>query len=168
MTRRRVQSFPPIANRRATVLILGSMPGAASLAAKQYYAHPRNAFWPIMTTLLKLDKNASYAARVAALKAARIAVWDVFASCLRDGSLDSSIELGSHTVNDFVSFFASHPHIERVFFNGAAATQCFKREVMPVLNALDFDCRQLPSTSPAHATLRFEKKLVAWRAVTAA
>ncbi|MBI2800440.1 MAG: DNA-deoxyinosine glycosylase [Gammaproteobacteria bacterium] len=165
MTRVRVQSFPPIANPRAITLVLGSMPGAASLAAKQYYAHPHNAFWPIMTTLLKLDKTASYAARVTALKAARIAVWDVFASCLRRGSLDSSIELGSHVVNDFVSFFTGHPRIERVFFNGATAAQCFRREVLSGLNALHFDYRLLPSTSPAHATLRFEDKLAAWRIV---
>ncbi len=91
----RVQSFPPIAAPGARLLILGSMPGAASLAAGQYYAHPRNAFWPILAALCHFPADAPYAARVAALQAAGVAVWDVLQSCVRPGSLDTAIERSS-------------------------------------------------------------------------
>ena len=83
--------FPPIASPDARILILGSMPGRASLAAGQYYAHPRNAFWPIMGSLLDFDASRDYPARVDALKVAGIAVWDILDSCHRPGSLDSAI-----------------------------------------------------------------------------
>lgn len=107
----KVISFPPIENPSAQILILGSMPGVLSLQANQYYAHPRNAFWPIMGTLFNFDGAAPYAARVEALKAADIALWDVLHSCVRSGSLDSAILKGSRVANDFAAFFETHTAI---------------------------------------------------------
>ena len=156
----RIHSFPPLARADARLVILGSMPGEASLAAGQYYAHPRNAFWPIMGHLFGFDPQADYAERVAALLEARVAVWDVLHSCRRSGSLDSRIR--DDAVNDFATFFADHPAISRLFFNGQKAEVSYRRHVLPHLPR-HLDCQRLPSTSPAHATLSFEAKLAAWR-----
>ncbi|MFT3906314.1 MAG: DNA-deoxyinosine glycosylase [Steroidobacteraceae bacterium] len=162
-----VRSFPPVAARDARVLILGSMPGVASLVARRYYAHPRNAFWPIMTALLEVAPDASYAQRTAALKRGGIALWDVLDVCRRSGSLDSAIERDSHRVNDFAAFFAAHPHIEQVFFNGTTAETYFRRQVLPQLAGSTLTLRRLPSTSPAHAEMNAQHKLAAWRAALA-
>ena len=161
----RIRSFPPIAEPNARVLILGSMPGAASLAAGQYYAHPHNAFWRILGALFGFDPHAPYAQRVEAVLNARIAVWDVLATCVRRGSLDADIELSSQRPNDFPRFFAEHPRIEHVFFNGTTAEACFRRCVIPRLRGPILPSTRLPSTSPAHASLDFSRKLAAWRAV---
>ncbi|MBI5936552.1 MAG: DNA-deoxyinosine glycosylase [Betaproteobacteria bacterium] len=160
----RVRGFGPIANADAEILILGSMPSAASLAAGQYYAHPRNQFWPIAAELFGFDVMAPYRARTQALKAARIAVWDVLHSCVRRGSLDSSIEDAGLAVNDFVVFFARHKKIRHVLFNGAKAEQCYKRYVLPSVAAVPVAYMRLPSTSPANASLPFAAKLEVWRA----
>jgi hypoxanthine-DNA glycosylase len=159
-----VRCFPPIARRDARVLILGSMPGAASLAAGQYYAHPRNAFWPILGDLLGFDPAAPYRKRVQALKNARIAVWDVLHGCVRAGSLDSAIERDSEIANDFATFFRRHPRIAHVFFNGARAEQAFRRHALPGLGAAGLRFARLPSTSPAHAARSLPQKRAAWRA----
>ena len=162
------RSFPPIASSGARVLILGSMPGRASLAAGQYYAHPRNAFWPIMGRLLDFDATGPYPARVDALKVAGVAVWDVLHSCHRPGSLDSAIADDSLVANDLSGFLAAHPEIRHVFFNGAKAETCFRRHIKRTMADLQIGFARLPSTSPAHAGLPFAKKLEAWRAVTRA
>jgi double-stranded uracil-DNA glycosylase len=125
----RIYSFEPIEDRNAEILILGSMPGRASLIAGQYYAHAQNAFWRIIARLLQLDATASYSMKVRALKSARIALWDVLHSCTRDGSLDSMIERDTQTANDFQKFFCTHRKISHVFFNGSKAEACFKRHV---------------------------------------
>ena len=166
----RVRSFPPIENARARVLILGSMPGGASLAAGQYYAHPQNLFWRIIGDLLGVKPGLSYAARTRLLKAKGIALWDVLESCVREGSLDSAIEETSIAVNDFTSFYGAHPRMERVFFNGAKAQAAYRRYVIPALGADGpiVEYLRLPSTSPAHAALSFEKKRDAWKAVLGA
>jgi TDG/mug DNA glycosylase family protein len=156
------KGFPPISLPDARLLILGSMPGQASLAARQYYAHPRNAFWPIMGRLLGFDPAAAYADRATALRAAGIALWDVVHSCARPGSLDASIDRDSARINDFAAFFAAHPGISQVFFNGATAESLFRKAVLPSLAAPP-DLLRLPSTSPAHAALSFERKLAAWQ-----
>ncbi|THF64690.1 DNA-deoxyinosine glycosylase [Pseudothauera nasutitermitis] len=163
----RVFSFPPIAAPDARVLILGSMPGAASLAAAQYYAHPRNAFWPILGELLGFDPGADYAERVGHLHAAGVAVWDVMASCVRPGSLDAAIDAASVVPNDFRAFFAAHPHIARIGFNGTAAADSYRRHVLPQGAWAGLPALRLPSTSPAHAALDRTAKLAAWRALFA-
>lgn len=157
-----IHSFPPIAASHARILILGSMPGEASLAANQYYAHQRNAFWPIMSRLLQIQSNASYEDRVGALKTSPIALWDVLKSCKRMGSLDSSIEAETQIINDFKSFFSIHPAIAHVFFNGGKAESCFRRYVLPVNNLEAFKLSRLPSTSPANARMSFDQKCRIW------
>lgn len=161
-----VHSFDPIANESSQVLILGSMPSKASLLAGQYYAHPRNAFWKIIGTLLEIDAAASYERRVAALREQRIAVWDVLESCTRKTSLDSDIEESSIVVNGFATFFRAHARIRTICFNGAKAESCYRKHVLPGLtDAGDFAYHRLPSTSPAHAAMSLAEKVGAWRAV---
>src|SRR5574343_772220 len=111
-----IRSFPPVAAPDARRLILGSMPGEASLSAGQYYAHPRNAFWRIMGDLLGAGPALPYPARLARLTAAGIALWDVVADCERRGSLDAAIVRESVQANNFRHFFAEHPGIEQIFF----------------------------------------------------
>ena len=166
----RVRSFPPIEDGRARVLVLGSMPGAASLAAGRYYAHPRNLFWPILCDLLGADPALPYAARTRLLKANGIALWDVLESCVREGSLDSSIEDSTAAANDFASFYREHPRISQVFFNGAKAESAYRRHVRAAVRETGRPriYVRLPSTSPAHAALSFAQKRDAWRAVMAA
>ena len=162
-----IQSFPPIANPTARMLILGSMPGKESLRAGQYYAHPRNAFWPIMGELAGALPTLPYEARIRMLKSAGIALWDVLASCKRHSSMDADIEADSICPNDFASFFLKHPHITHIYFNGAMAERCFRKHVQPTLEAV-IEKRpprylRLPSTSPANASMRYEEKLEAWK-----
>ena len=160
------QSFPPIENPAARVLILGSMPGIASLRAGQYYAHPRNQFWPMLGALLGRDLVAlSYPERVQSMIDAGIALWDVLHSCQRLGSLDADIAPDSIITNDFASFFARHPAITHVFFNGATAEQQFKQRVQARIALPQLHTQRLPSTSPAHAALAFPAKLKDWRSV---
>lgn len=157
--------FPPVAAPSARVLILGSMPGQASLQAGQYYAHQRNAFWRIMGDLLGAGPALPYAQRLEKLTAAGIALWDVIAACERAGSLDADIVGSSVAANDFAAFFAVHRNIVQVFFNGAAAETAFRRRVLPGLSASRLRLTRLPSTSPAHAARSYADKLAAWSAI---
>lgn len=159
--------FPYVARPDARVLILGSMPSIASLEATQYYAHPRNAFWPIMGELLGFDAALSYEQRLEQFREHGIALWDVVHRCRRPGSLDSSIETDSVEANDFTGFFAAHPQIKAIFFNGGTAETLFKRMVLPLLSEplLGLPMQRLPSTSPAHAARSFDQKLTVWQAV---
>ena len=158
-----VRSFPPIVTPDAEVLILGSMPGAASLAAGQYYAHRQNAFWRIVGALYGCPADAPYPQRVRALQAAGIAVWDVLHACERTGSLDARITRASEVPNDLPGFLGAHPSIRRIAFNGGLAEQAFRRHVAPQLGGACPELLRLPSTSPAHASLSFDDKLAAWR-----
>lgn len=159
-----VRSFAPIASPHARVLVLGSMPGVASLRAGQYYGHPRNAFWPIMASVYGFDATAPYPQRVAALKLNGVAVWDVLAACVRPGSLDADIDPDSIQVNDFIQFLSAQPGLRRVCFNGAKAQQVFRRQVLTMLSVSPgFDMVQLPSTSPAFAGMPFDEKCRVWR-----
>lgn len=159
------KGFPPLARVDAHSLILGSMPGQASLQQQRYYAHPRNAFWPIMRSLLKLPADADYQQAGEALLEHGFALWDVLASCRRPGSLDAAIQPESIKVNDFEAFLSSHSGVERLFFNGAAAQALYRRHVLPRLPSCLQSIPQLrlPSTSPAHAALTWQDKLEHWR-----
>jgi hypoxanthine-DNA glycosylase len=159
-----VHGFPPIADRDARVLVLGSMPGAASLRARQYYAHPHNAFWPIVGSLCGAVPDLPYAARCAQLRLHGIALWDVLTRCVRPGSLDADIDPATIVTNDFAAFFARHPRIEAVFCNGGTAFACYRRHVLPVLRdaARALAVVRLPSTSPAHAGMRLADKRRRW------
>jgi len=159
--------FPPVAGADARVLILGSMPGEASLRAGQYYANERNAFWRIMGDLIGAGPALPYPQRLEKLKTAGIALWDVIAACERYGSLDSDIVNSSVCANDFSAFFAAHRSIRRVCFNGGAAETTFRRNVLPGLAGIDLQLQRLPSTSPAHAARGYAEKLVAWSAIIA-
>ena len=162
--------FAPLAQGDARLLILGTLPGQASLAAKRYYAHPHNAFWTIMSAHLGVDAAAPYDSRVAALLAAQIAVWDVCGAATRPGSLDSALVRSSIKPNDFAGFFASHRSIARVAFNGATAAALYRRLVLPDLPPEWAGLAQicLPSTSPAHARIGRAEKQRLWAAALAA
>lgn len=162
----RHRSFAPVARADARVLILGSMPGAASLAAQQYYAHPRNQFWPLMEQILGVRQALPYAERLEHLQASQVALWDVLQSCVRAGSLDAAIEHASAVPNDLPQLLREHPGIVRLCCNGGTAFQALQghfgvqlRREFPRL-----DWRRLPSTSPAHAGMSFAAKLQRWRA----
>jgi hypoxanthine-DNA glycosylase len=158
-------AFPPIAAPDARVLLLGSLPGRASLAAHQYYAQPHNAFWRIMGELFGAGPDVPYEERAACLRASGIALWDVCKAAVRPGSLDASIDLSTVVTNDFERFFREHPCIAHVCVNGGAAHRLYVRKVQASLPdplpALPLHL--LPSTSPAHASLRFAQKLERWR-----
>jgi hypoxanthine-DNA glycosylase len=153
----RLSSLPPVVQSDTRLLILGSFPGAESLRAQQYYAHPRNQFWPIVGALLGLPLPAlPYSERVTALLDHRIGLWDVYASCLREGSLDTSIR--DAVPNDLAGLLVRTPVVRLVVHNGAESARRM-REV----EALGLPAVRLPSTSPANARLRFDAKLALWR-----
>ncbi len=161
---KRHHSFPPVADRNARILILGSMPGQRSLDDQQYYAHPHNAFWKIMGELVGAHPQLPYEQRLQKLKQAGIALWDVLHSCEREGSLDSDIK--QEEANNFAQLFADHPDITHVYFNGAKAEQSFRKFVLGKQQIPELEMSRLPSTSPAHAGMRYEEKLDAWRVIT--
>jgi double-stranded uracil-DNA glycosylase len=162
-----VISLAAVAQDDARVLILGSMPGKLSLAQQQYYAHPRNAFWKIIAHLFGFNADMGYSNKLLALQQHKLALWDVIQCCERQGSLDSSISNASIISNDFVGFFAQHPHIKHIFFNGSCAYQAYHKRVKPQLAEQwqTLACTRLPSTSPAMASLTFEQKLSAWSVI---
>ena len=161
-----VQSFAPVIGNNPRVIILGSMPGVASLEAVQYYAHPQNAFWRIMGTLFGFDPAVDYDTRIGEIRKLPIILWESLQSCYRPGSLDSSIDVTSARANDFPGLLKHHPEIRAIFFNGATSEKYFRRLALPDLPAeLDIELLRLPSTSPAHAGMTFEQKLDAWREI---
>ena len=163
MTGVRLRGLPPVIDVDARVLILGSFPSAASLAAGQYYGNPKNQFWRILGVVLAQPlSELDYAERIATVRAAGIAIWDVFAACEREGSLDAAIR--NARVNELAILQKSAPALRRVCFNGRTAAR-----VQATVAALGYEIRILPSTSPAHAGMGFEEKLRRWReALTAA
>jgi TDG/mug DNA glycosylase family protein len=163
----RVHSFPPVTDKSVTKLILGSMPGKASLAANQYYAHPRNIFWPVMQTVMNVRLDSPYATRCKALTVHKIALWDVLKMCTRTGSLDSGIVESSIVPNDFESFLRVHSQIRAIYFNGAKAESIFVRHVVPNLSSAfaGIAMTRLPSTSPANASISLADKVAQWKVV---
>jgi len=161
----------------ARLVVLGSMPGVASLEENQYYAHPRNAFWPIMQAIFGGSID-SYDDKRQILTDSGIVIWDVLAQCVRPGSLDSSIRSNSVVCNDFSAFLHAHPQASRIAFNGKASEQLFRKHALPTLEidfyagkqpapanvtaARQIQLLSLPSTSPAMASLDQQGKIVAW------
>lgn len=160
-----VYSFPSLSRPDAELIILGSMPGKASLHANQYYAHPRNAFWLLMESLFGIDRCLAYEDRCMQLLEHKVAVWDVLKMCTRQSSLDSDIVESTIISNDFVGFLSAHTQIDKIYFNGAKAEKSFIRYVVPSLPEAQAAIRRirLPSTSPAHASLNFEQKHSLWK-----
>ena len=156
--------LPPVVASDCRVLILGSMPGAASLQAARYYAHPRNRFWPLMAALADIPAEASYGERLVALQRAGIGLWDVIGECRRAGSLDSAIVRGSERANALVPLIVSLGQLRVIAFNGATAASLFRRHVEPHLPELRQPVQRiaLPSTSPAHAAMGLEALREAW------
>jgi len=160
-----IHSFKPVSRPDAKVLLLGSMPGVRSLQQAQYYAHARNAFWPIMGALFGAAPELAYQERLRVLQSQHIALWDVLQCCERAGSLDADIAETSIVANDFAAFFAQHRDIRWVFFNGAKAEAAYKKYVLSMLSSSCDSLRylRLPSTSPAHAGITHGQKLEQWR-----
>jgi len=148
------------------VLVLGSYPGAQSLALRRYYAHPQNRFWRTIGAITGVPPQAPYAESARALVASRVALWDVLARCERPGSMDQAIVRESEVPNDFARFFARHGTLRGVVFNGQAAAALFARHVLPREYWHDTGLVMvgLPSTSPAHAAMRAEALVARWRA----
>jgi len=153
--------FPPIARADARILILGSMPGQKSLAARQYYAHPQNAFWRIMGELVAADD--SYEQRCSALTSNGIALWDVLHRSERPGSMDADIRADQSEINDFQGFFDRHPALSRVGFNGQMAAKLFRQLVDQQLQDTIEHIVVMPSTSAAYASMPYAEKLRRWR-----
>lgn len=149
--------FPPVIDRHTRILILGSFPGEASLAAQQYYAHPRNQFWRLLSAVLGEDIAAlPYEQRLQRLLAHGIGLWDVIAACEREGSLDTAIRRAQ--ANEFALLKQESPGLFRVCFNGKTSGR-----FAPQFAAAGFDTVVLPSSSPANAQFSFDQKLAQWK-----
>ena len=150
------ESFEPVYASDAKVLIVGSMPGVKSLQAQEYYAHPRNAFWPILFDVFGQEKTDDYAQKKRLIVENKVALWDVARMCEREGSLDS--DMRQIAFNDFGALFAACTQIRAVLCNGGTAHSLFIKSGY----AGDKVVLRLPSTSPAY-TLSYEKKRAAWK-----
>lgn len=169
-----IHSFTAQCNERTHTLVLGSMPGVASLNAHEYYAHKRNAFWPIMLAIVAqgaadyaVHEQQDYQQKITTLQCAGFGLWDVLAECERDGSLDSAIKSNSVVMNDFLALLTQYTAIKTVAFNGKTAEKLFYRHVMPQLQHNEFDVETvrwvcLPSSSPAMASLSLQEKHLQW------
>lgn len=153
----KIYSFPSLSNPEATVLLLGTMPGVQSLAMNQYYGHPRNLFWKLVSTVFNEPLPTDYNQKKEMLIRNKIAVWDVLQACERQGSLDSAIM--KEVPNDFTSFLNEHPNLKIIAFNGQKAAAFFRKHISI---SKDYILITLPSTSPAHAGKSFEQKLKEW------
>jgi hypoxanthine-DNA glycosylase len=154
-----LSGLPPVIAGNTRLVVLGSFPGLASLRAQQYYGHPRNHFWPILGSLWGVDLMArGYAERLDEARRRGLGIWDVYASCRREGSLDQAIE--DATLNDLATLKQLAPQLSAVAHNGGESARAMRHTA-----ALGLPVYKLPSTSPANASWSFERKLAAWRAV---
>lgn len=154
------QGFSPIVPTQPKVLVLGTAPSVVSLKEAFYYAHPRNAFWPILADYFNQPVD-SIEAKKALCFENDILLWDVLSACERQGSLDSAIK--QPEANDFEKLFQRFPDLKHVVFNGKAAEALFKKQVIKQQKLpQDLVFHSLPSTSPANARLTFENKRVFW------
>lgn len=152
-----LRGLPAVVDAGTRLMVLGSFPGVASLVAGQYYAHPRNQFWPLLSALWKVDLVAlPYPERLAQLLAHGVGVWDVYAHCRREGSLDSAIR--DAQFNDLAGLMKVAPRLRAIAHNGGESARA-----MRFTSSLGVAVLKLPSTSPAHAAWRFERKLASWR-----
>src|SRR5690606_21140289 len=144
--------LPPSVGAECRVLVLGSMPGDASLQAAHYYAHPRNRFWPLMASLCGFAADLPYDLRMQALHEPRVGLWDVIGQCERRGSLDASIVRGSEVANPVADLLVAHRSIVAIALNGGKAAEAFRRHIASGLpQAYRPAVFALPSTSPANA-----------------
>ena len=155
--------FPPVIREDTRLLVLGSLPGRASLAAGRYYAHPRNLFWRLIGEAIGQDiESLDYEQRLAILLDAHVGLWDTVASAVRPGSLDANIRL--QEASDLAALVATLPELRAIAFNGATAAKIGRRELGP---RDDLALIDLPSSSPAYASLAYARKAEAWRALSA-
>jgi double-stranded uracil-DNA glycosylase len=154
--------FPAISSPSSRVLVLGSLPGRLSLERGEYYANPQNAFWKIVAARVP-ELPSDYPGRAAVLIGHGIALWDVLAAATRSGSLDAAIS-DDAIPNNFRAFFHIHSRIRLIAFNGGTAAKLYERHVLPTLTDAQHSIRRdtLPSTSGAHASLSFAKKMARW------
>lgn len=161
-----LQGLAPLYQPNAKILILGSMPGQASLHCQQYYGHPRNQFWPMLQQLFAIDVSLDYPGRCQQALQAQVALWDVIGHCQRAGSLDSAIVGSSIRFNPLIEFCQQLPDLQQIWLNGGKAAQSFRqyqRQRAKPWPDRQISVHQLPSTSPAHASLTFDQKLQLWR-----
>ena len=152
-----INSFPPFVNPQTEILILGTMPGIASLEKQEYYAHKRNHFWNIMYTLLdNLPVSEIFEEKIELLQANNIGLWDVLENCERKGSLD--IHIKNQKENDFETLFKEFPGITKIIFNGKESHKYFLKKFGQIKGITYY---VMPSTSPAN-TMSFENKLKNW------
>lgn len=153
--------FAPVVDADTRLLVLGSLPGDASLAQDQYYAHRQNQFWRLMSAVIEVDlPPLAYAARLAALLEHGVGLWDVVARAQRDGSLDSGIR--NHVHNDLPGLLAGLPRVNTIAFNGGTAARLGTRLLQGC--AGQYRMITLPSSSAAH-TLAFAEKSARWTAL---
>lgn len=159
------KGFAAVVVEDAVVLVLGSMPGEASLRAGQYYAHPHNLFWKFIFACAGVDYSTDYEHRLKILKKLRISLWDVLQHCRREGSLDSNIEKDSEHPNDIVGLLKKLPQVRKICFNGQKAFSSFKRHILKVAPDLieRYQLVVLPSTSPANASQSYQNKFTRWQ-----
>lgn len=154
----RLVGLPPVVTRATRLLVLGSFPGVASLQAQQYYGHPRNQFWRLLSMLWDVDLvGADYPQRLAEVRRRGLGLWDIYASCRRQGSLDQAIE--DAEFNDLASLRRLAPKLQVVAHNGGESARAMRQ-----VASLGYAVLRLPSTSPANASWSFDRKLQAWRA----
>lgn len=168
------ESFGALVGRHVHTLILGTMPGQKSLQLQQYYAHPRNALWPILCAMVKgnapayaIHQELSYEERCTLINDAGFGLWDVLARCERPGSLDASISRQSEEPNDIEALIIQHPELRTIVCNGRTAHALLKRHILPKLSYPRLDSHLprivcLPSTSPAMAKLSLDEKFIQW------
>jgi len=160
-----LQGLAPLYQANAKILILGSMPGQASLDSQQYYGHPRNQLWPLLQQLFGIDAGLDYRSRCQQALEAGVALWDVIGHCQRAGSLDSAIVRSSIRFNPLLEFCQQLPDLQQIWLNGSKAAQSLRQyqRQQAMLWPATITVHELPSTSPAHASLTFAEKLVLWR-----
>lgn len=157
-----IESFAPETGVNPHTLILGSIPGIASLQAVQYYAHPRNAFWPIVADFFQFSPDLPYEQRLTLLLQEGVALWDVLGRCHRPGSLDSAIVKESIEVNAIDQFIEEQPAVRKILLNGGKAASEFKKHFPELLASELVTVLSLPSTSPAYAAMKLDEKKQRW------